>query len=97
MENVQTYLQKAVEQGASDLFIVAGKAVSVKREGEIVPLEDGRLMPEDSESLVRDLYGMAHRPIERCMSMGDDDFSLSVTGMARFRVNTYRQRGSLAG
>jgi len=96
MENVQTYLQKAVEQGASDLFIVAGKAVSVKREGEIVPLEDGRLMPEDSESLVRDLYGMAHRPIERCMSMGDDDFSLSVTGMARFRVNTYRQRGSLA-
>ena len=58
MENVQTYLQKAVEQGASDLFIVAGKAVSVKREGEIVPLEDGRLMPEDSESLVRDLYGM---------------------------------------
>ena len=26
MENVQTYLQKAVEQGASDLFIVAGKA-----------------------------------------------------------------------
>ena len=92
MENVQTYLQKAVEQGASDLFIVAGKAVSVKREGEIVPLEDGRLMPEDSESLVRDLYGMA----QRCMSMGDDDFSLSVTGMARFRVNTYRQRGSLA-
>ena len=96
MENVQTYLQQAVEQGASDLFIVAGKAVSVKREGEIVPLKEGRLMPEDSESLVRDLYGMAHRPIDRCMSVGDDDFSLSVTGMARFRVNTYRQRGSLA-
>ena len=38
MENVQTYLQKAVEQGASDLFIVAGKAVSVKREGEIVQI-----------------------------------------------------------
>ena len=96
MENVQTYLQKAVEQGASDLFIVAGKAVSVKREGELFPLEDGRLMPEDSESLVRDLYGMAHRPIERCMSMGDDDFSLSVPELARFRVNAYRQRGSLA-
>ena len=48
MENVQTYLQQAVEQGASDLFIVAGKAVSVKREGEIVPLKEGRLMPEDS-------------------------------------------------
>ena len=96
MENVQTYLQQAVDRGASDLFIVAGKAVSIKLEGEIIPLQEGRLTPEDSESLVRDLYGMAHRPIDRCMSVGDDDFSLSVTGMARFRVNTYRQRGSMA-
>ena len=49
MENVQTYLQQAVDRGASDLFIVAGKAVSIKLEGEIIPLQEGRLTPEDSE------------------------------------------------
>ncbi len=96
MESVLTYLKRAVEENASDLFVVAGRAVSIKKEGRIVALQDDRLMPDDSESLVRELYGMAHRPMDKCMSVGDDDFSLSVTGLARFRVNTYRQRGSLA-
>ena len=96
MENVQAYLEQAVEQNASDLFIVAGEAVSMKKEGVIVPVNDNRLMPEDSEALVRELYELAERPIDRCITAGDDDFSVSLTGLARFRVNTYRQRGSLA-
>lgn len=96
MESVLTYLKQAVAENASDLFVVAGKAVSIKKEGKIVSLQAERLMPDDSETLVRELYGMAHRPLDKCMSVGDDDFSLSVTGLARFRVNTYRQRGSLA-
>ncbi|MDE7221149.1 MAG: PilT/PilU family type 4a pilus ATPase [Oscillospiraceae bacterium] len=96
MESVLTYLKQAVDENASDLFIVAGKAVSVKKEGEIVPVQGDRLLPDDSEVLVRELYGLAHRSIDRCLSVGDDDFSLSVTGLARFRINTYRQRGSLA-
>lgn len=62
MESVQTYLKQAVEENASDLFIVAGRAVSIKKEGRIVPLRDERLTPDDSETLVRELYGMAHRP-----------------------------------
>ena len=96
VESVFTYLKQAVEEKASDLFIVAGKAISMKKDGVIAPIRDDRLMPEDSETLVRELYDKAKRPIEQCMAAGDDDFSLSVTGMARFRVNTYRQRGSLA-
>jgi len=96
MESVLTFLKQAVAENASDLFVVAGKAVSIKKEGKIVSLQAERLMPDDSETLVRELYGMAHRPLDKCMSVGDDDFSLSVMGLARFRVNTYRQRGSLA-
>lgn len=96
MESIQTYMKRAVEETASDLFVVAGQAVSMKREGEIVPIGEDRLMPENSETLVRELYGLARRPIDRYLSVGDDDFSLSVQGLARFRVNTYRQRGSMA-
>ena len=96
MESILTYLTKAVENDASDLFVIAGEAVSMKKDGEIVSASDEQLMPEDSETLVRELYDIAERSIERCLTVGDDDFSLSVTGMARFRVNTYRQRGSLA-
>ena len=96
MESVLTFLKRAVEESASDLFVVTGKAVSMKRDGELVAIQEGRLMPDDSESLVRELYSMAHRSIDRCMTTGDDDFSLSVANLARFRVNTYRQRGSLS-
>ena len=96
MESIEAYMKRAVDETASDLFVVAGQTVSMKKEGEIVPIDSERLMPDASEKLVRELYGMARRPIDRYLSVGDDDFSLSVKGLARFRVNTYRQRGSMA-
>ena len=96
MENVQEYLKQATDQNASDLFIIAGETVSMKREGRIVSAGGERLMPEDSEVLVRELYALAGRSIERCLAAGDDDFSLAVPGVARFRINVYRQRGSLS-
>ena len=98
MERILNYLQRAIDEDASDVFIIAGDAVSMKKDGEIVPITDKeeKLMPDETESLVRALYEMAERPMDQFLSAGDDDFSLSVVDMARFRVNTYRQRGSLA-
>ena len=37
-----------------------------------------------------------NRNFDRFLEIGDDDFSFSIPGLSRFRVNTYRQRGSLA-
>ena len=34
--------------------------------------------------------------MERLLETGDDDFSFSLPGLSRFRVSTYKQRGSLA-
>jgi twitching motility protein PilT len=39
---------------------------------------------------------MAKRPMDLFLETRDDDFSFSVPGLARFRVNTFRQRGSMA-
>jgi len=39
---------------------------------------------------------MAGRSMENFERVGDDDFSFAKQGLARFRVNTYRQRGSMA-
>lgn len=90
------YLKRAVEDGASDLFIVAGGAVSYKVEGRIQPLSDQRVFPQETERLIDGIYQTAARPMDRYLAAGDDDFSFSVPGLARFRVNTYRQRGSMA-
>ena len=74
MDSIQTYLQRAVEEKASDLFLVAGKEVSMKKEGAIVPVREGRVMPEEAEAMVRELYELAHRPIDRYLNPGAKDY-----------------------
>ncbi len=96
MAELLDYLKQAVDRGASDLFFVAGGAVSVKEEGRLTALEEERLKPQDSERLIAAIYEQAGRSPVLFREKGDDDFSFSVPGLARFRVNAYRQRGSLA-
>ena len=96
MESVKKYMEYAVQNNAADLFLIAGKAVSAKMEGEIRAIAEERLMPADSDALVRELYDMAGRELPQSVHAWDDDFSLSVPGLARFRVNVFQQRGSMA-
>ena len=96
MADLMHYLRYAVENDASDILIVAGGPVYAKIDGHIRPADDSRLLPPQTEELVRQIYETAQRPIEKYLGTWDDDFSFSVSGLARFRVNTYRQRGSMA-
>ncbi len=96
MLKLMNLLNRVVEDQASDLFLVAGGPACEKVDGHLHPLTEDRIMPADTEALVRALYGRAGRPMEQYLTRGDDDFSFSVPGLARFRVNAYRQRGSMA-
>lgn len=96
MAGLLEYLKRAVEDNASDLFLVAGGPVCEKLDKKLIPIGEDRLMPQDAEELVTGLYQQAGRPMDAFLRGGDDDFSFSVGGLARFRVNTYRQRGSMA-
>lgn len=90
------YLRIAVEREASDLFIVAGGTVSCKIQGQITPIGDERIFPPETERLIRSIYDEAGRDIAHYVETGDDDFSFAVKDLARFRINAYRQRGSMA-
>lgn len=96
MCDLKTYLQQAVQLQVSDLFLVAGGPVSVKLDGHLRPLSEERLLPPDTNGLIREIYELANRPMDAYIKSGDDDFSFSLPGLARFRVNTYQQRGSMA-
>lgn len=93
---VLEYLKRAVEDKASDLFVLAGSPVLEKKDRHIVSLTEKHLLPEDTKQLIAEIYSMANRSMETYEKTGDDDFSFAVGGLARFRVNAYRQRGSLA-
>jgi twitching motility protein PilT len=95
MEIIQ-YLRRAVGDQASDIFIVAGGPVSEKLEGRMRAIGEERLLPPKTEELIGQIYALAERSMEDYLKDMDDDFAFAIPGLARFRVNAYRQRGSMA-
>ena len=90
-------LGKITKNGASDIFIVAGRPLSYKAYGQIMTEGENRLMPADTDSMVSEIYALAgNRNMERLRKCGDDDFSFAIGGIARFRINAFKQRGSLS-
>lgn len=90
-------LRQAVSRQASDIFIVAGLPVSYRANGRICRGEEGKLMPPETKECVEELYKLAdNRDIGILEQRGDDDFSFAVSGLSRFRVSAYKQRGALS-
>lgn len=95
--NLYEILERAVSEQASDVFIVAGLPVSFRRNGIICRVGDDKLLPDDTDRLLSEIYGEAgNRDIGTLHVNGDDDFSFSIPGLSRFRVSAYKQRGALS-
>lgn len=92
--DVRNILSKATETGASDIFIIAGRPLSYKVRGVMNAFTEDRLLPSDTHEFVCRLYEVAERDITEFERTGDDDFSFALSGLSRFRVNTFKQRGS---
>lgn len=96
MSVLTDYLARSAKDGASDLFFVPGAPVSYKLDGRLLPISEQTLVPAESRSLITEVFSLANRSSQIFEDTGDDDFSFAIPGLARFRVNTYRQRGSWA-
>lgn len=95
--NLKEILEDASSKNASDIYMVSGRPLSFKINGKIEEVGDDRLLPNDTEALMKEIYDHANkRNIARVIDDGDDDFSFSLPGIARFRVSAYKQRGTLA-
>lgn len=96
-KDIRGILEIAVKENASDIFVVAGLPVTWRANGKIHHIDGEKLMPAQTESYVQEIYALAGgRSMERLQKHGDDDFSFAVGGLSRFRVNAYKQRGSLS-
>lgn len=90
-------LSQAIEQKASDVFIVAGLPVSFRKNGVISQLNEERLLPDHTRDLLCEIYSQAgSRSMDGLHEKGDDDFSFAIPGLSRFRVSAYKQRGALS-
>ena len=94
--NLEQILRECARREASDIFIVTGLPLAFKVSNRLEYLDDTKIMGDDSMALIKEMYALAKRDSARLLANGDDDFSFSLPGVARFRINTYRQRGTFA-
>jgi twitching motility protein PilT len=94
-EQLDAFLRVLDEREGSDLHVKAGSPPRIRVNGSLTPLADAPVLRVD------DLTGMLPaimRPavLARFEGSADADFAYSVPGTGRFRVNAFRQRGSVA-
>lgn len=92
--DVRKILEEATKREASDIFIIAGRPLTYKSKGAMNTLDDQRMEPKDTFQFVSAIYTLAERNIDNFDRTGDDDFSFAIPGVSRFRVSTFKQRGS---
>jgi twitching motility protein PilT len=93
--NIDSLLAELVEQNGSDLHVTVGSHPVARVRGELVRLENfPKLTAEDTLEL---LYRIMSTEQQKQLEINRQlDLSYSIPGLARFRVNVYSQRESLA-
>ena len=94
---IMDFFKQAVEQEASDIFLIPGMPFSYKIGGNITYQGEEKIFPEEMDRMIAQIYQIAgNRDMSTVLSGGDDDFSFAISGLSRFRASVMRQRGSLA-
>src|SRR6201995_3706461 len=93
--SIDTLLERVATEDASDLHITAGSAPLLRIRGRLTPLQEFEpFTPEETRDL---LYRVLSTEQQKRLEIDRQiDFSYSVPGVARFRVNIYFQRDTLA-
>ena len=89
--NTKPLFKLMVEKKASDLFFTCNAPVKIKIEGKIFPVNKQILTPETVRQAALGL--MTQDQIEYFNEELEIDFAISETGLGRFRVNVFYQRG----
>ena len=86
----ESLLKLMVHKNASDLFITAGVAPSLKVNGKLAPVTQGTLTPTQSREIVMSIMTPAQR--EEFERTNECNFAISASGIGRFRVSAFMQR-----
>ena len=94
MTRVVDLLQYLLEERGSDLLVKVGSPPCLRRNGKLERTTLEPLGPEEIEALAQEL--LTTIKAEEFLLTGETDLAHSVPGLGRFRVNIYRQRGSVS-
>ena len=90
-------LRRMVDMGGSDLHLKVPSAPMIRLNGALQPIPDAeKLSPDVTETVLRDMLGGEATRHAEFSEQGEVDFAYSIPGVCRFRVNAFRQRGSVS-
>lgn len=92
--DIVPYLRLMVQKNASDLFFSTGAPPNLKAEGHTMPIGDTRMAPGQVRKLAYAI--MTDDQIKEFESTMEGNLAISISGLGRFRVNVFRQRGDAA-
>lgn len=92
--NIKELLIAANDHQASDLHVTVGSPPFYRINGQLLSFEQGKLTSENTKKMAKDL--LQHGDWETFLKKGELDFSYSIEGVARFRLNIYYQRQQIS-
>lgn len=92
--DINDLLIKTVEAGASDLHICAGVPPVIRVNGDLIYLNEPILTPQNCVHLAKQCLN--NRLYEVFLEKGEVDASYTLPGVARFRMNVFKQRATCA-
>ena len=94
MNSIDELLTELASRNASDLHIKAGSPPVIRVDGELIMLDYPPMMPDDTKDAAASI--MTDKQIRRFSEHNEIDFAYSLPNQGRFRVNVFRQRGSIS-
>jgi twitching motility protein PilT len=94
--DLDSALRETVELGGSDLHAKVGSPPMVRVNGELQPLDRYETLTSEHTEAALDQILTDPRAHSEFNEVGEADFAHAIRGLSRFRVNAFRQRGSIS-
>ncbi|SCY08755.1 MULTISPECIES: type IV pilus twitching motility protein PilT [unclassified Butyrivibrio] len=95
MSMIEDILKEAKEKGASDVHVTVGLPPKMRLNGKLIAMENfPKLLPPDTLAIAEEI--MTEKQLEKLEENGQHDMSFSIRGVGRYRLNVFKQRGSVA-
>ena len=94
MIDIKEVLKAAKEAGASDVHLTVGVPPKFRINGSLITSDFPRMLPPDTEAVMDEI--LTDEQKEKFSKTGEYDMSYGIPELGRYRINIFRQRGTIA-
>ncbi len=95
MSVIEDILRQAKDAGASDVHITVGLPPKMRLNGKLIAMDNyNKMLPPDTQAIADEIMSEAQKA--RLEENGQCDMSFSIRNVGRYRLNVFKQRGSVA-